>query len=142
MNVCIVAGARPNFIRRRPDIRHPHHGVGRCLQVNRPGFRPDMLPKLLHVGGVRVFHVIAVLGADLGNQPDHPAVQVLPEQDMVTGPEVFKNGCNRRHAGGKCNRIVSVLQGADRFLEICPGRIRFPGIVKPVRVLSRGQVGE
>ena len=119
------------------NIRHIHHGVAGCFNINRTGIRCNRSAECLFIGGVHQYRHQTLLFLNQIEQQHRAAIEIGRANDPVTGGEEFKNRSNGCHTGSKCHCVCRTFQTGNRFFHLQSGGIGQAGIVKPLGTMPQ-----
>jgi hypothetical protein len=126
------------------DIHDLQHGIGRSLQPDHPGLRPQRPlqgARLLQLGEGEIQPGRAL--AHAAEQAEGAAVQVVTGNDMIAAVQQFEQGRGGGHAGSEREAANPPLQVGDAFFVSVPCRVVaarvLPSLVLPGTALHVGR---
>jgi hypothetical protein len=102
---------------RAGQVGQPEDGIGRRLEKQEPGRRPDRALDLAQLRRIHVGEVELVLPEHLFEQPIRAAVGVVGDDNVIAGLEERHHGAGRRHARREPERRGAMLHRREVGLE-------------------------
>eukprot|EP00411_Alexandrium_monilatum_P040398 CAMPEP_0175392048 /NCGR_PEP_ID=MMETSP0095-20121207/32223_1 /TAXON_ID=311494 /ORGANISM="Alexandrium monilatum, Strain CCMP3105" /LENGTH=581 /DNA_ID=CAMNT_0016690617 /DNA_START=341 /DNA_END=2087 /DNA_ORIENTATION=+ len=124
--------------RERPEVRDPHQRVRGALGVDELRPRANRTADGVEVGGAHESHHDAAVHAVLREQPVHPSVDVLVDDDFVALPEEPGDGVQCRHARGEREGCCGLLQHGNMLLQRRPRGVPRSGVIIGAKLARRG----
>ncbi len=115
-----------------PDVGDAQQGVGRGFEPDQARVGGEGFGHVLRVGRVHVAERQSEAGVDFVEQPEGPAIDIVPGQHVVAAFQELQHGIGGGQPGGKCEPVTTAFEGGQIVLQGFAGRVLGAGILVAV----------
>ena len=107
----------------------PHQRIGRRFQHHRAGGRSDGVGDMLRIARVDIRECESELLQQLVEQTVRPAIHILADDDVITGPEEHHHARQAPHATPEREAVLRAFQRGHISFERFAGRVLSPSVL-------------